>query len=958
MHLYIWSSEFATEVADIKLADGCIPSIGAHHLSGEDEDVLPEVEPAVWFKVLVVDAVSVDCGKRAILWTCSNVPEKQQSLQPPAPHYSADRRRCMSESMYIAGECSGYQSDLDELFDSAQDMLLNYSKGLLSGSQLQSAAAQLLHCYILPAIKLGSGDMRQLQHALEMQKLDVEAADQAILKKNNQVEEIRASMARQRDKFLAQLSDQSGIKPVYQSKFAEVLRKNIVDDVKRAWADLDILQEQVQKAKKLNETVSLTAVREARDAEFQKYHELLLARENLDEIIKLSDSKKTNSLGRKAQKKKDVTPQNSPVMDALHVVYLGFHETLAQHVKELQALAQRKVMILSVKEAVRTTIKEIQSGMDSYGIEFDKTGCSRATDVLQHQNIPRKWLSLTEKVYDLLTFRESRVSVQHHSFRDKVNEFCKHICNEKDLEDLYAFGKRSGKRGDKLQDDSAKHVEKEDVGSCDRPLSVRSADTDSSSNQSRGDSGLSADSNPGTDSSCEAASHDILNVSSSPDSISTGCLSVSLRRKSKSSSGKNRKVTTELFDQIDSLIQFDVSMQGSDDEDDKIVVIHNSANESSKKLISQLKDDIHEHCHQMATALQESLGYINNQVYYRKLWLCYESHFYAEVMGPLVKLYEYVYGENIQSNSALLTTNDLDISHSIVFYTLEISRKQATSIKQQSADKIEVASAAATEVSVNNSTSAGVNLLETPVHITKRSASYSGYPREIHNPSSHRANKAHSMLGSTKSFRSEHCTAPKLTNITVHRPMSVTILCERHSWNTPGEVGHAKDVDDGIEALHLDSVPESDLPRPEDTESSNMISSDSLILQDKYCAIFLPFLKLAISESAPLLKLQQLTRCLREINTVVSSLQKQLQSRSIGACSDDLMDFLIVLICNCNISDRRQLYSHLCLLRDLMPPFLDNGPYSFTLVQFTIAFQFLQDRWLMRQKTHHKESTA
>ena len=83
-------------------------------------------------------------------------------------------------------------------------------------------------------------------------------------------------------------------------------------------------------------------------------------------------------------------------------------------------------------------------------------------------------------------------------------------------------------------------------------------------------------------------------------------------------------------------------------------------------------------------------------------------------------------------------------------------------------------------------------------------------------------------------------------------------------------------------------------------------------------------------------------------------------SGATGANADNLIDMLVLLLCNHAdggaVSAR--LYPHIQLLTDLIAPFFDGGPYSFSLVQFCVAFQFLQEKLVTRRGLKENESLA
>ena len=76
MHIYLKDGHQRCWVRDVHLQDGFCPSInGLTHKSCKA--VSRSLEPAIWFKVLVLESVSVDCGRRIVSWSTGSHSEGQ-----------------------------------------------------------------------------------------------------------------------------------------------------------------------------------------------------------------------------------------------------------------------------------------------------------------------------------------------------------------------------------------------------------------------------------------------------------------------------------------------------------------------------------------------------------------------------------------------------------------------------------------------------------------------------------------------------------------------------------------------------------------------------------------------------------------------------------------------------------------------------------------------------------------
>ena len=200
--------------------------------------------------------------------------------------------------------------------------------------------------------------------------------------------------------------------------------------------------------------------------------------------------------------------------------------------------------------------------------------------------------------------------------------------------------------------------------------------------------------------------------------------------------------------------------------------------------------------------------------------------------------------------------------------------------------------------------------------------------------------------------------AQGLRRITVHYPSSVTVIYNRRTWPLPQQSSLPADVEYGTDALSMEGSaastpvqPAQPVPRPRCAGLST--HEKTLCLRPEFKQRFelaISCIRRTIGDNIPLTKLQHMTGCLREINKQVSDFQAEALKTWLGACSDDLIDMLVILLCNCDPKDTMRLYPHLMLLTDLIPPFFQGGPYSFALVQFSVAFQFIQERLLIKNR--------
>jgi len=95
MHLYIIAGRINIEVLDVTLVDGYKPSVGGYRPGVID------FEPAIWFKVMVLDAVTIDCDERRLSWV-------------PLCDSSVSNFAALDSGIALCGSCQLSSSSVDD----------------------------------------------------------------------------------------------------------------------------------------------------------------------------------------------------------------------------------------------------------------------------------------------------------------------------------------------------------------------------------------------------------------------------------------------------------------------------------------------------------------------------------------------------------------------------------------------------------------------------------------------------------------------------------------------------------------------------------------------------------------------------------------------------------------------------------------------------------------------------
>ena len=1040
MELFIRADDIYMEIHKVTLKDGHIPMIGDQlpsFLSENDHGYCNpyEIEPAVWFKVMVVDSISIDCTKRAIMWNSdSSLPYVESEKQDSLTHSGQSKRRHrVSESMYIGGELYGFESDLDELFDTLQLNVVNFASSQISREDFNSEVMRMLHCHVLPLIKLTTEDVPKMKKVFAEEEKYIRNIDEEIIQKDKQMESIGQAMQRQRDAFLSSFvtikDDQSMLTSsakMCNKDLATVLVQDCESDLMALHQKLDDLQREVEEAKrslaleewveigestggsvssedeisqqlvKANESDLEKTLREKRverNGCHKKLKGLLCARENLRVFISEVEEEEEIRQKRKSfMKSFKSSPQHQPL--PIHNVYMGMRDTLTEVRNKAKALVDKKVLLISVKEALRTTLEELAVNEESLGCDVGVMHGSRPTDVLHRSRKPREWLTLGQQVSDLVGHHSNQVCLLHNNFTKIVADRCQAGIFEKRLMDVSHNAVRTGEsvsESDSRKSDSGVYVENKLFGI------QKSKAGEESSNEER-----------------PKVQIDNLHIekTSPVNSIISDTSDLDTGSESRNSSGNTSQselsslpsdvhATTPCSRACDSLVQ----MEGQFGDED-IVIVHNNSRDHLRRAIDDLKQEIQGHFNDMCKLIQTSIEN-HTQTVTKKVWLCYEHHFYEATMEPLMELYKYAFqsvSDRLQRLVPHLTVEDLDLDDTIIANMLEekVMKLPNSETDPELAALSDLESDAETDpfnssnVSQTKSepTSPSTDNLDDVDESVAPPEGLSSAEKEDKKEGGAVERRVRSFRGRLMTHPVQECTTPPnskkppedsgnkstggLQRIKIHYPMSVTVVRNRQSWpQAPVARPTNADLELGLDALH---VPKKDTGRKsptstfdnirrslfaqrettlpivseiEKTEGVTPLVYRDVKLKPEFQEKFIVAkncLKETLDGVTPLIKLQSLMRCLREVTNCLSDYQFQYNNNDAGACSDDIIDMLIILLLNCDVSVTAALYPHLMFLADTLPPFFEGGPYQFCLVQFSVAYQFLQDRLLLKNR--------
>ena len=918
MRILISANSVTLEVSEVSLDDGCIPAIGNYQHQGQGENGGESLEPAIWFKVLVIDSISINCAQRAVYWnSISNVRQQfenkdsgiESTYYPETDGGNLDDvktlSRRISESVFTMGDCLGYDHDLEEVFDSLPLLVQNYQKNVLEKNEFYENLMRLLHLYILPSIKLSTDDISVVADCLVNQEKCLEKLNQEITLKTDSLQEVKKAKNRQRQKFIEELVSLKKM-PSYSKEFMDALEIELAVDRKNLAEQMKMIEKQFLEMS----NITPEKIRE-KDEVVRNYNNIKLAQEKLDELKRKSGIKKIIQ-NRSA----------SSIEIQMWNVYLGMIDTEKSIRSLTRILFNKKVLMLSVKEAINTVLNELKKGEETFGLDVDSTSGVKSTDVLGTAIISRSWQTLTEQVSGILSDENNRVTIYHHQFCSDVIERIKGALEEKCFIDTFNSNRpevsrvESGYSINSIYSSSSvssfPFKEYEHV-TLDNKNSFMLVESLSSTNVNSLENSLTSyvSSN---NSDCVVATEDKQKKSGDLGRKKPW-------KKSRRSNGSRNLISVPSFQSYEA----------------PVLVFEENGN-YIQKAIEHLQKFISDQSEVICRLIQKELNLEGNERCYKKIWLNYENYFYPETMDLLIQLYKMEYKnvtdalyESVQS----ITIQDLGLEDALLCHML------------QDLEDLDV-----TMCTSPSGLHAGGDGSDGSVLMRKKSnernSHVPSHSSEQHSVDSFDENADDdpniALLRKHFSDASQSRQTVRMS-LTIDYPTSSVIVYERTLSPIRKSFIPSSDCSSNISEAgnsNLSNLPETVLRRT---------LNKSIVLKPKYrekFSVTFGCITNALCAKTPSTKLHHLTKCLREATNQIYNFYQELYNRPVRACADELMDILVIILCNLGL-DLLQLYTQIKILTDMLPTVYIGGPFDFTLVQFAGACQFLQEKTMMKR---------
>lgn len=167
-----------------------------------------QLEPAIWFKSLIIDAILIDCDRRQVRWSRvrvkpgDRISEEIEDLSILCEPDNVIKAKNFEASVFEDYDYSELDPKAQEIFEATRQLLISMRKRELSNEQYKTELLRLLHCYIMPSISLTADDITNLHNALARVQNQLQSIDKIILKKDKAVQLTESSMSKQRKAIL------------------------------------------------------------------------------------------------------------------------------------------------------------------------------------------------------------------------------------------------------------------------------------------------------------------------------------------------------------------------------------------------------------------------------------------------------------------------------------------------------------------------------------------------------------------------------------------------------------------------------------------------------------------------------------------------------------------------------------------------------------------------------------
>ena len=847
------------------------------HEDSKKEKSIEYLEPAIWFKVGLIDTLYIDCWMRKISWR-QKKPEKILENELIKSHsifvreeYTNEYEENLEKLNTIQEEDFDFVNKLDDVFDELQLLCLGLKNENSQSLNLSKSLINFLHYNILPLIKLQPSHLILIKNLMKQQEKFLINLNDLISMKSIKVEELKSSKKRNRKNLRSIINScidmkfQSGLTKLLEHEFDLDLRdcmceyKKVVAEFDKAVNKMDNQDEYLENLK-------------------SKKQELK------SEIISINKAmgKLSNSHKKKGWLKYFVS--QFPIGDdaQLQKIYLQMNWQLEEFRKDYYFFMDKKLMVSSVMEAIRCVINELKLGNESYGIEIEKKSRKQVNDILTNSFGACSFKTLPDQINNILKDFLNPITSNHVKVEFEIRssiESTLYRCKQQKLYNRLV--------------ETINFRESNSFILSKKPKSL-----------GNGSSFL----NTSLKNLCKLNSNkDKLDEYSIHTSISLPNIFFNndLRTNFTAYNIEEKIPTFQCY--IEDFLQIDYNFS------------------YVTETLDQLKEKIINHFLAICSDLQLETDKAINELNYRKIWAIYENYFFENILEPLIELYMMEYENKVKVFVEKITTlniKDLDLTSSSMARLLLCSNDY----KQKDINSTDKTHTSSLPSSFNSQSKVIFNF-----------ENFLGSTEKI----DIKSNEISSSSDFTDSFESEDDEA----------------LALNHSKQVPTNsqhiLSHTKcDLLTDVKLTPLTSVSSSEILTTDISNEITFNESISVTLQPFVLSCFKEVyecLKKVVRAETLMKKIHYLNISLKKTSFQLEKLNRETRGKISRACNDDLMDTVVILICN--ISDPTLLagiYVQVKLMTDYLASFYEFGEYKFTLTLFLGVFNHLQDKIFMK----------
>ncbi|XP_065930415.1 putative leucine-rich repeat-containing protein DDB_G0290503 [Magallana gigas] len=401
MYLYLRHGDSLELLSGVVLKDWYRPVVGD---VGNDL----QLEPAIWFKSLIIDAILIDCDRRQVRWSRVRMPpsdrvgeENEEVVYLRDPDSVIKAKNFVEASVFEDFDYSELDQKAQEIFEATRQLLIRMRKRELSNEQYKTELFRLLHRYIMPSILLTVQDIPILNNAFVRVKMQLKRIDKIIMEKDKAVQLKKSSLAKKQKEILENedFTNETHILSC-TSKFLQVFEKHIGKDVEDAWQELEVIQSKVDDLKLRNPTIDeLGLVRKERDACYEKWEKIKFIQETIKQTTKSKRSSEADTSSK------------------LHKIYIEINKSVEEEMQKKHQLCVHEAQITSVRKAIRQALDDLKTYGQTVGWQMKSDGTvEHDTDVMGMNCKPKDWYTLEEKISSILADVNKDITEQHIRF--------------------------------------------------------------------------------------------------------------------------------------------------------------------------------------------------------------------------------------------------------------------------------------------------------------------------------------------------------------------------------------------------------------------------------------------------------------------------------------------------------------------------------------------------------------